>query len=136
MDDSARIRFTDARSAVLGTVASDGQPHLVPIVFACEGDVVYTAVDGKPKSTTRLRRLANIEAQPEVSVLVDYYDDDWQQLWWVRVDGVATVHTDGERADRARQLLRAKYDQYESVSLAGLVIAITVARWSSWSYSG
>lgn len=136
MDDTARFRFTEARSAVLATAAPDKGPHVVPIVFACEGDVVYTAVDGKPKSTTRLRRLANIEAQSKVSVLVDHYDDDWEQLWWVRADGVATVHTGGDRADRAREMLRAKYDQYGSVSLEGPAIAIAVTRWSSWSYSG
>ncbi|MCZ4552593.1 TIGR03668 family PPOX class F420-dependent oxidoreductase [Gordonia rubripertincta] len=136
MDETARTRFIEARSAVLATVVPEGGPHLVPIVFAIEGDVVYTAVDGKPKSTTRLRRLANIEAQSKVSVLVDHYDDDWEQLWWVRADGVATVHTSGERADRAREMLRAKYDQYESVPLEGPAIAIAVTRWSSWSYSG
>ncbi|WP_207843313.1 TIGR03668 family PPOX class F420-dependent oxidoreductase [Williamsia soli] len=136
MDATARFRFTEARTAVLATVAPDHGPHLVPIVFACEGDVIYTAVDGKPKSTNRLRRLANIEAQPKVGVLVDHYDEDWHQLWWVRADGVATVHTSGDRADRARELLRAKYDQYESVSLDGPAIAIAVTRWSSWSYSG
>ncbi|ORM28726.1 TIGR03668 family PPOX class F420-dependent oxidoreductase [Williamsia sp. 1135] len=136
MDETARSRFAEARSAVLATVAPGQGPHLVPIVFACEGDVIYTAVDGKPKSTSRLRRLANIEAEPQVSVLVDHYDDDWQYLWWVRVDGVATIHTSGLEVDRARTLLRAKYDQYRSVSLEGPAIAIAVTRWSSWSYSG
>ncbi len=132
MDD----RFAAARSAVLATVTPAGVPHLVPVVFACEEDVIYTAVDGKPKSTKKLRRLANIEARPKVSVLVDEYREDWQQLWWVRADGPATIHTDGAIADRARALLRSKYAQYESVSLDGPVIAIAVTRWASWSYSG
>ena len=42
--------------------------------------MVFTAVDAKPKSTQRLRRLANIDHQPEVSLLVEHYDDDWSQL--------------------------------------------------------
>ena len=94
--------------------------------------MVYTAVDAKPKTTRRLRRLANIESNPQVSLLVDHYADDWTQLWWVRVDGVATIHADGEAMDTGYRLLRAKYPQYQSVPLNGPVIAVTVRRWSSW----
>jgi PPOX class probable F420-dependent enzyme len=107
-------------------------PHLVPVVFALCDDVVYTAVDTKPKTTQRLRRLTNIEANPQVSLLVDHYAHDWTQLWWVRVDGVATVHDDGDALHVGYQLLRAKYPQYQSVSLNGPVIAVAVQRWASW----
>ena len=75
--------FAAAPVARLATVGPDGCPHLVPVVFAVDGDVVYTAVDGKPKVSLRLRRLANIAARPQVSLLVDHYDDDWSRLWWV-----------------------------------------------------
>ena len=67
----------------------------MPVVFALFDAVIYTAVDAKPKSTQRSRRLANIEANPHVSVLVDHYADDWSQLWWVRADGVAVIHRAG-----------------------------------------
>jgi PPOX class probable F420-dependent enzyme len=122
-------RFADARAARLATVTPDGAPHLVPIVFALHDDVIYTAVDGKPKSTQRLRRLTNIECNPLVCVLVDDYADDWTQLWWVRADGDATVNH-GDSPGYA--LLRTKYPQYQSVSLEGPVIEIQVRRWSSW----
>ena len=84
----------------------------MPIVFAVDGEVIYTAVDGKPKSSVRLRRLANIEADPRVSILADHYADDWSQLWWVRADGIATVLADGPECERGLELLRAKYPQY------------------------
>ena len=74
-----------------GPVRSDGGPHLVPIVFVLVDDVVWSAVDGKPKSTRALRRLGNIRSDPRVSLLVDHYGDDWSQLWWVRLDGLARV---------------------------------------------
>jgi PPOX class probable F420-dependent enzyme len=128
-----RRRFVAASVARLATITADGAPHIVPVVFAVSGDVIYTAVDGKPKSTQQLRRLANIQANPRVSVLVDKYDDDWSQLWWVRADGVAEVHRDGPELDRGRIELSAKYPQYQAVSLDGPVIAITVTRWQSWS---
>ncbi|ASW92594.1 TIGR03668 family PPOX class F420-dependent oxidoreductase [Mycobacterium marseillense] len=135
-----RARFTESPVARLGTVTPGGAPHLVPVVFAVAADpvsgqdVVYTAVDAKPKTTRRLRRLANIDANPLVSLLVDHYADDWTRLWWVRVDGVATVHDDGQALEVGRRLLRAKYPQYQSVSLDGPVIAVAVHRWSSWHH--
>jgi PPOX class probable F420-dependent enzyme len=129
-------RFAQSPVARLATVTPDGLPHLVPVVFAVGGDpnedIVYTAVDGKPKTTQRLRRLANIESNPQASLLVDHYADDWTQLWWVRVDGLATIHHDGEAMQAGYRLLRAKYAQYQSVSLNGPVIAVSVRRWSSW----
>ncbi len=130
-DDAVR-RFAGARIARLATVTAEGLPHVVPVVFAIDGDIVYTAVDGKPKSTTRLRRLANIERNPGASVLVDHYDEEWSSLWWVRVDGIAALHSADAAAHHGRDLLRAKYPQYRTVSLDGPVIAITVRRWSSW----
>lgn len=135
-----RARFTESPVARLGTVTPGGAPHLVPVVFAVAADqvggqdVVYTAVDAKPKTTRRLRRLANIDANPLVSLLVDHYSDDWTRLWWVRVDGVATVHDDDQALAVGRRLLRAKYPQYQSVSLDGPVIAVAVHRWSSWHH--
>jgi PPOX class probable F420-dependent enzyme len=125
-------RFADAPVARLATATPDGVPHLVPIVFAVFGDTLYTAVDGKPKSTHRLRRLANIEQNPRVSVLVDHYGPDWSRLWWVRADGIARVHRDGTAVEVGTSMLRAKYPQYQSVPLDGPVIAIEVTRWSSW----
>jgi len=116
----------------LATAALDGRPHLVPVVFALHDDVIYTAVDAKPKTTQRLRRLANIERNPQVTLLVDHYADDWTQLWWVRADGVAAIHHDGDTMHVGRDLLRAKYAQYQSVSLDGPVIAVAVQRWSGW----
>jgi PPOX class probable F420-dependent enzyme len=79
--DEARRRFAAARVARLATADTAGQPHLVPFVFAVDGDTVYSAVDHKPKRTTALRRLANIAQNPAVALLVDHYDDgDWSGL--------------------------------------------------------
>jgi PPOX class probable F420-dependent enzyme len=128
----AEARFARSPVAHLATATPDGRPHLVPVVFAVHEQTVYTAVDAKPKTTQRLRRLANIERNPQVSLLVDHYDDDWTQLWWVRADGIATIHHDDAIAQTGRDLLRAKYPQYQSVSLDGPVIAVEVQRWSGW----
>ncbi len=139
-DFDPKAGFTGSPVARLATASPDGTPHLVPVVFAVEGDldggiegaIVYTAVDAKPKTTRRLRRLANIAVNPLVCLLVDHYADDWTRLWWVRVDGVASVHHDGAAMATGYRLLRAKYPQYQHVRLDGPVIAVAVRRWSSW----
>jgi PPOX class probable F420-dependent enzyme len=124
--------FAAAPVAALATVGSDGQPHLVPVVFAVHGGAVYTAVDAKPKTTQRVRRLVNIEANPRVSLLVDHYTEDWTQLWWVRADGIATIHRSGEQMATGYALLRRKYPQYQRITLDGPVVAVEIRHWSSW----
>jgi PPOX class probable F420-dependent enzyme len=133
----ARARFAAARVARLATVGG-GRPHLVPIVFALDGDTVYSAIDdAKPKATLRLRRLTNIAANPAVTLLADHYEDDWSALWWVRADGTARVIEPAEpEAARARGLLAARYAQYRDAPPPGPVIAVAVERWSGWSAAG
>ncbi|MEA2223526.1 MAG: hypothetical protein QOH83_1902, partial [Solirubrobacteraceae bacterium] len=62
--EEARERFASARVARLASAGADGRPHIVPVVFALDGDTIVHAVDGKPKRTRALRRLANIAANP------------------------------------------------------------------------
>ena len=107
-------------------------PHLVPVVFAVASDAIYTAVDTKRKTTQRLRRLRNIEQNPRVSLLVDHYSVDWDELWWARADGVAEIHDRGEEMAVGFDLLRRKYHQYQRISLTGPVVKVAVDRWSSW----
>ena len=122
-------RFATARVARLATVGADGAPHLVPIVFALVENVIYSAVDAKPKRHRALRRLANIAHEPRVTVLTDHYEDDWTRLWWVRADGLARV---AESSDEGLAALIAKYPQYVSAPPAGPFITVEVSRWTGW----
>lgn len=133
MTPEDRERFAAAPVARLATVRPDGRPHVVPIVFALVGDVLWTAVDAKPKSTRRLQRLRNIEAHPEVSVLVDHYEAEWSQLWWVRLDGRAGLRQldDGD-AEPALRALAHKYAQYEREPPPGPLIRVEARAWRSW----
>jgi PPOX class probable F420-dependent enzyme len=128
----ARELVAAARVARLATVSPDGRPHVVPIVFAVDGEVIYSVVDAKPKRTTSLQRLANIAANPAVSVLVDEYREDWTQLWWARADGRARVFAD---PTDAISLLAARYPQYRATPPPGPAVAITVDAWSGWAAS-
>jgi PPOX class probable F420-dependent enzyme len=133
--DEARARFSGARVARLATAGSDGQPHVVPITFAVDGDMICTAVDHKPKTTPNLKRLKNIEQNPRVAVLADDYAEDWAALWWVRVDGRASIITGGAPVERRLDLLAGKYEQYRKTRPAGPVIVIEAERWTGWTGS-
>jgi PPOX class probable F420-dependent enzyme len=134
----ARTRFAAARVARLATVGAGDRPHLVPVAFALDGDTLYTAVDDvKPKATTRLKRLANIAANPAVALLADHYEDDWTALWWVRADGTARLLDPGDdEVARARALLAERYPQYADAPPPGVVIAVDVTRWLGWAAAG
>jgi PPOX class probable F420-dependent enzyme len=129
----ARARFADARVARLATVSAAGVPHLVPITFAVIGERIVFAIDDKPKSTTRLRRLDNIAARPSVCVLADVYDEDWNRLWWARADGTATVLAADAGAVDA---LAARYLAYAERRPHGPVVSIEVTAWTGWAAAG
>jgi len=131
-----RRRVAQARVGRLATVGADGQPHLVPVCFATTGDRLVTAVDNKPKTTTALKRLDNVLANPAVSLLVDHFEEDWALLWWVRVDGQARVVEESAELDTLLEPLHAKYrGHYGLRPPRGPAIVVDLRRWVGWSAS-
>ena len=133
--DESRRRFKAARVVRLATSDAHGRPHAVPVTFALDGETLYFAVDHKPKRTHDLRRLRNISENPQVALVADDYADDWTTLWWTRADGHAAVIGDDSERAHALGMLQAKYPQYREQPPDGPVVAVTVTRWSGWSYS-
>jgi PPOX class probable F420-dependent enzyme len=135
-EGTSRELFAAARSACLGTLGAAGTPHLVPVTFAVDGSRVYFAVDAKPKSSPRLKRLENIRRHAAVCLLADHYDADWTRLWWARADGTARILAeDGDERATPVSLLSRKYPQYARQPPLGPVVEIRVARWSGWAFS-
>lgn len=131
--DEARKLAASAPVARLATVNPGLGVDVVPITFALLGeDRLVSVVDQKPKSTTRLRRLANIAAHPEVTVLVDHYEDDWDRLWWVRLRGRAAVVAEGEAFAEAVAALTARYPPYHEAPPPGPVISVAIDEWTGW----
>lgn len=133
--DECRERAAAERSARLATVRSDGRADLVPIVFAFSGDDLFFAVDHKPKSTQRLQRLLNIDHQPVVTVVFDRYDEDWDQLWWVRMRGSAEEVVEPQERSAGLDALQTKYSQYEGQRPEGAVVRIRPMSWTGWTFS-
>jgi PPOX class probable F420-dependent enzyme len=119
----------------MATVSPTGRPHLVPVTFAVVGGTIWSAVDDlKPKSGKVLQRLANLTSNATVSLLVDHYEDDWSELWWVRADGTGSVVRSLPLS--ALEALCQRYPQYAARPPAGPGIAVAVERWASWAASG
>jgi PPOX class probable F420-dependent enzyme len=128
-------RLGEARVGRLATADRQGVPHVVPFAFAVDGRTVFWAVDRKPKRSKRLKRLDNIEANPNVELVVDHYDEDWDALWWVRAAGTARIVVDADERDRALALLREKYGQYRTAPPDGPVVAVDLVRVTGWESS-
>ena len=131
-EEILRQRVAAARVGRPPTTRPDGRPHVVPCCFVRLGDTVYSAVDAKPKSTLALQRLRNLAAHPAASLVVDYYDEDWSRLWWIRFDGTARVLESGAERDAAIDALTAKYAQYVDAPPPGPVVALDVETWRAW----
>jgi PPOX class probable F420-dependent enzyme len=133
-----RAKLEDARVARLATVDARHRPHIVPVCFAFDGKVFYTAIDQKPKRLTpeRLTRLRNILAVPQVALLIDKYDEDWTRLWYILIRGKAKLLPMRGYKERAWVLrkLRAKYRQYSGSMLPNdaPIIRITPDRTTFW----
>ena len=134
---AARELLSSARVAHLATSDQYARPHVVPIVFVWSDDILYTPLDRKPKRDDdwhALRRVRNIETNGRVAIVVDRYDEDWSQLAWVMVEGVATILETGDDRDAAVALLNEKYAQYETLSLEGRpIVRVEIERASEWS---
>ncbi|MET0458228.1 MAG: TIGR03668 family PPOX class F420-dependent oxidoreductase [Ilumatobacteraceae bacterium] len=136
MDEWVMVALHEARVARLGTVDEAGGVRLVPICFAVVDGWLVGAVDHKPKRTGQLRRLDDMARSGSATLLIDHYDDDWTQLWWVRASGRAVIHEPGDpAATDALDALAAKYQQYRDHRPAGSVyrIAVDEVRWWRWS---
>jgi PPOX class probable F420-dependent enzyme len=126
----SRSLLEAARVARLATHNPRGGIDLVPCTFALVDDTIVTAIDHKPKRTTRLQRLENIRNNPSVTVLADHYDDDWSALWWVRARGDALVVDEPPPA--LLGALVAKYEQYHHQPPAGPAIVIRITDLIGW----
>jgi PPOX class probable F420-dependent enzyme len=143
IDDSTRAFIEGHRVARLATADGDGRPSVVPICYVFDGGGIYSPLDEKPKrvASSRLKRVRNIEANPHVSLIVDDYSEDWGELQWVLITGLAEMLLPpgdrggeaGREHTKAVALLRAKYPQYHSMAIdERMIIKITPTRIRRW----
>jgi PPOX class probable F420-dependent enzyme len=128
----------EARIARLATSTRNGEPHVVPICYVFDGNMIYSSIDEKPKRVQpkNLRRVSNIAYNPKVSLVVDFYTDgDWRKLRYVIVQGTARVLESGNQHQRAVALLKKKYNQYRPMRIEKRpVIRIKPLKVVAWRY--
>src|SRR6476620_4895739 len=120
----------------LATADREGRPHVIPVCYAFDGARCYISLDEKPKriAPTQLKRVRNITARPEVSLVVDRYEDDWSLLGYVQIAARAELlPPDGAGHSEAVKLLRERYPQYRTMALEqSQIIALTPMAVVSW----
>ena len=139
IDDWACELLLESRLAHLATSTKHGKPHVVPICYVYDSDSIYSSIDEKPKRTNpaQLRRMLNLVENPNVSLVVDQYEEDWSKLKYVIVHGLAEIVRKGEEHERAVLLLRDKYPQYRVMKLEDRpIIKIKPTRMVAWSAGG
>jgi PPOX class probable F420-dependent enzyme len=128
------------RVAHLATADSAGRPHVVPVCFVVDGDAIYIPIDLKPKRVgpAQLKRIRNIEERPDVSIVVDNYNEDWEQLSYLMIRGVAELRPPAAAEHAAVvALLRSKYPQYLAMPLEERpIIRILPTSAVRWAWRG
>jgi PPOX class probable F420-dependent enzyme len=127
------------RVARMATVDNLGRPLVVPICFAYDGKHIYTPIDKKPKRVPvkELKRIKNILDNPNISLVIDDYHEDWNKLTYVIIHGRAELIESGEEYQRSLRLLCEKYTQYVDMNLSTLnlpvikVIPVRILFWGA-----
>ena len=133
--DEALRRAAGADHGVLATLHRTRGADLVPACFAIDDGWLAIPVDAvKPKGSSALGRIRNLERDPRATLLVERWDAaDWSRLWWVRL---LLVHQPAPPAVAAllEAGLRSRYPQYASVAFLAL-LTFRIDHVSGWSAS-
>jgi PPOX class probable F420-dependent enzyme len=134
----------NSRIARLATVdPENNQPYVVPVVFAVDGNNIFIPIDDKTKrvNSNQLKRVKNIQKNPNISFLIDTYDDkDWNNLSYLMIQGkarIANMVNDIDTIKKAHSLLSNKYLQYKNriVEIGDKCIVIDILKSITWKYS-
>jgi PPOX class probable F420-dependent enzyme len=123
------------RVARLAFVDDDDRPRVLPVTYAVAEDVVWSAIDDKPKRAAEPARVRYLRRRPEAALCVDRYDDDWNRLAWVQVLGRVEV-LPIERGAAGLEALTAKYAQYRERRPPGPLLRLQPSRALHWRSTG
>ena len=136
-EEQARAWLAAHDHGILCTVHAGRGVDAVPVAFAVDDDgYVAVPVDRvKAKTSSRLQRERNLEADPRATLLVEHWDrDDWSRLWWVRAELRREVEASSSRvADLSGRLAR-RYPQYEDQPFSS-VLVLRIIGVSGWAAS-
>ncbi|MGH3469661.1 MAG: pyridoxamine 5'-phosphate oxidase family protein [Thermocrispum sp.] len=135
--DEMRRRVAAVRVARMATVDEHGRAHIVPVLFAVDGDILYSPTDKPTAVKPRPKRLCNLDRDPRITILADFYHEDWLKAWWIRMRGTAREIADGPERTHATSLIDGKYKQFLGdvyLTDGGPVLAVDISDWRGWAY--
>jgi PPOX class probable F420-dependent enzyme len=130
-----------AKIARLATVDSECKPHLIPVVFVYDNDCYFIPIDEKTKRSKpeNLKRIKNIQQNPNVALLIDEYNEDWRKLYFIMIQGKASIIGNKELEqnkqvllEKAHKLLSDKYVQYQEIGIGHYIIMIVPQKIITW----
>jgi len=128
-----------AKVARLATVDQKSHPYVVPIVFVIHENSFFIPLDEKVKTVNarKLKRVKNIEKNPNVTILIDKYQNDWKKLFFLMIHGKATVidSNNNKLMDKVHKLLISKYPQYKRIGVGNSCIKINPTKVTYWNNS-
>jgi PPOX class probable F420-dependent enzyme len=134
-----------ARIARLATVDSECKPHLVPVVFAFDGEYYYIPIDAKtkqePSKPEKLKRVKNIQTNPNIALLIDEYNEDWTKLYFIMIQGRALLISNKKGVqqnellliEKAHKVLSEKFHHYQKIGIGEYVIMIYPQKIITWN---
>ena len=129
--DRCQQHLAAARHGVFGTVHPHRGVDAVPVVFVVDGEQIVIPIDTvKPKEGARLQRLRNLDADHRAVLLIDHYDEDWSQLWWVRVHAHAR---EAEPTTTQLEQLAAAFPIYAAPGRVTSVILLVPDAVTGWA---
>ena len=143
MNNDTYLKTIIAKATVarLATVDSECKPHLIPVVFVFDNDCYFIPIDEKTKRSKpeNLKRTKNIQQNPNVALLIDEYNEDWGKLYFIMIQGKASI-IGGKESDqnepalleKAHKLLSSKYVQYQEIGIGEYVIMIVPQKVITW----
>src|SRR5919202_1444898 len=139
--------ISKAKVARLATVDIKCAPYLVPVVFVLDNDNDYyfIPIDEKTKRSRpeNLKRVRNIQENPNVALLIDDYNEDWTKLYFVMIQGKGSIlggkkleQNEIPLSEKAHKLLHSKYPQYQKISVGDYLIMIIPQQVIAWKNDG
>jgi Pyridoxamine 5'-phosphate oxidase len=134
--DDAHTRLTAHVHGVLCTLHPERGPDPQPVLYAVSDDGhVGVPIDRvKPKTSARLRREDNLEADPRATLLIEHWDaGDWSRLWWVRANLSYVPHPPSPLTDDLAGRLARTVPQYADRPFHRILVCriVAVTGWSA-----
>ncbi|GAC1368083.1 MAG: TIGR03668 family PPOX class F420-dependent oxidoreductase [Acidimicrobiales bacterium] len=130
----ALAKLADHDHGVLCTMHAQRGTDPVPVLYTVVDGFVGVPLDTvKAKTTTRLQRNRNLEADPRAALLIEHWDRyDWSRLWWVRAELRWEGQSAGAPAATLADRLAERFVQYREKPFAGMLV-LRIVRVTGWA---